>query len=199
MTTPAKATPAKKTTKPTATPKKATAAKAAPVVEPIEVAIETNTETVSKIVKSSSEVAKQSVEKAAGVNQEQIAVAAKVSADAFKGYEDIIAVSKENIEAFVQSNGIVSKGVQQINETILKLVQDNITQSVDLTQKIMTCTSIEDIVALQQEAASANYTKTVQESRLLSEMTVQLAEKASKPISDRVNVTIETLTKPIAA
>lgn len=209
MTTPAKSTPAKKTTKP-ATAKKAPAPKAKPAIEPIDAAIESNTETVTKIVETGSEVAKQSVEKAADVSQEQIATAtkvskeqiataAKVSADTFKGYEDMIAMSKDNIEALVQSNGIYNKGVQEINETILKLVQDNVAQTVDYTKKIMSCTSIEDVFALQQEIASVQYNKTVEESKLLSEMTVKLAEQASKPISDRVNVTIETLTKPIAA
>ena len=213
-----KATPVKKTIKSAATKpavaktvtakptvakpvvaKKAPAPKAQPVVEPIEAAIEANTETVAKIVETSSKVATKSVEKAADASQEQIATAAKVSADAFKSYEDIIALSKENIEALVQSNGIYNKGVQQINDTIMKLVQDNVAQTVDYTKKMMSCTSVEDVVALQQELASAQYSKTVEESQLLSDMTVKLAEKASKPISDRVNVTIETLTKPIAA
>lgn len=198
MTTPTKNTPTKKTTKPSAA-KKAPAAKTKPIVEPIEAAIESNTETVTKIAETSSKVAKQSVEKSADVSQEQIATAAKLSAETFKGYEDIIAMSKENIEALMQSNGIYSKGVQEINEKILRLVQGNVSQTVDFTKKIMTCTSIENVVALHQEIASAQYSKTIEESRLLSEMTVKLAEKASKPISDRVNVTIETLTKPIAA
>ena len=172
--------------------------------------MEANIETVTKIVETGTEVAKSSVEKVAEASQEQIATAAKVSeqqtttaakvsAETFKGYEDIIALSKENIEAFVKSNAIYSKGVQEINETVLKLMQDNVAQTVDYSQKILSCTSVEDVVALQQEMATVQYTKTVEESKLLSEMTVALAEKASKPISERVNVTIETLSKPIAA
>ena len=214
---PAKAPSANKTTKaapakkaPVAKTKPISAPKTKPVSEPIDAAIEANTETVTKIVETGTEVAKQSVEKAAEasreqvataakVSQEQITTAAKVSADTFKDYEDIIALSKENIEAFVQSNAIYSKGVQEINETLLKLVQDNFSQSVNFTQKIMVCTSAEEVIALQHEMASVQYTKTVEESKMLSEMTVALAEKASKPISERVNVTIETLTKPIAA
>lgn len=190
------------TTKTSATKKPAK--KASPAAKPAvaksaEAVVESNTETVSKVVETSAEVTKQSVEKAAEVTQEQYQVAAKITADTYKGYEDIVAMSKDNIDAFVKSNEIVSKGVQEINETILKLVQTNVTQTVDYTQKIMACTSVEEIIALQQEIASTNYTKTLEESRLLSEMTIKLAEKASKPISDRVNVTIETLTKPIAA
>lgn len=198
MATSPKTTPAKKSTKPAAV-KKASAPKTQPVVEPFEAAIKTNTETATKIVKTSTNVAKQNVEKAADASKEQIATAAKVSADTFKGYEDMIALSKENVEAMVQSNGIFSKGVQEINEKILKLVQSNMAQTVDYTQKIISCTSIEAVVALQQEIATVQYSKTVEESKLLSEMTVKLAEKAAKPISDRVNVTIETLSKPIAA
>lgn len=198
MATSPKTTPAKKSTKPAAA-KKTPAPKTQPVVEPIEAAIKSNTETAKKIVKTSTDVAKQNVEKAADASKEQIATSAKVSADTFKGYEDMIALSKENIGAIVQSNSIYTKGFQEINETILKLVQSNVAQSVDYTHKIMSCTSIEAVVALQQEIATVQYTKTVEESKLLSEMTVKLAEKAAKPISERVNVTIETLSKPIAA
>ena len=213
MTTQTKATPAKKITK-TASEKpiakesvatkptvetKAPTPKAQPVVEPTKSLIDTNAKTATKSVEASAKVAKKSVKKTTDASKEQIASSAKVGAETFKSYEDMIALSKENIEAIVQSNGIYSKGFQQINETFLKLVQDNVAQTVDYTKKIMTCTSIEDAVALQQELATAQYSKAVEESQLLSDMTVKLAEKASKPISDRVNVTIETLTKPIAA
>jgi len=206
--TDSKVAPAKKA--PVAKTKPVAAPKTKPVAEPIEAAIEANTETVTKIVETGTEVAKQSVEKAAEASQEQIATAAKVSqeqittaakvsADTFKGYEDFIALSKENIEAFVQTNAIYSKGVQEINETVLMLVQGNVAQTVDYTQKILSCAAIDEVFSVQQEMATVQYSKTVEDSKLISEMTVALAEKASKPISERVNVTIETLTKPIAA
>lgn len=193
MTTTAKTTPAKKTTKKTPTPSKPSVSKTA------EATVEVNTETAAKVVETTAEVAKQGVDKAAASSKEQLETVAKVSAETFKGYEDMVSLSKDNIEAFVKSNEIVAKGVQEINETILQLVQNNVSQGVDYTQKIMSCTSVEEVIALQQEIAVANYSKSVEESRLLSDMTIKLAETASKPISDRVNVTIETLSKPIAA
>lgn len=184
---------AKKTTKKTTAPAKPSVSKSA------EATVEVNTETATKVVETTAEATKQNVDKAAASSKEQLENVAKVSAETFKGYEDMVSLSKDNIDAFVKSNEIVAKGVQQINETILQLVQNNVSQTVDYTQKIMTCTTIDEVIALQQEIAVANYSKSVEETRMLSDMTIKLAESASKPISDRVNVTIETLSKPIAA
>ena len=89
--------------------------------------------------------------------------------------------------------------MNEINSSIYKLAQTNIEQTVALAQKIMTCTSIAEIVELQSDVAKNQYTKAVEESRKLSDQTIKLAEKASKPIAERLAITVETLSKPLAA
>lgn len=188
-----------------ATEKKTTAKSApkpAPVtktVEPVEAAVNTGRETVETFVKTNTEVAKKGVEKAVAMSEEQFAVVAKAGADAAKNYEDMVMFSKSNIEAIVKSNEILSSGVTEINTSIYKLAQTNIEQTVALAQKIMTCTTIAEVVELQSDAAKSQYSKAVEESRKLSEQTIKLAEKASKPIAERVAITVETLSKPLAA
>ena len=44
------------------------------------------------------------------MGEEQFAAASKAGAEAYKGYEDVIAFLKSNIDAFVNSNEIFSKG-----------------------------------------------------------------------------------------
>lgn len=197
------ATPNKTTKKTTKSPTPAPAAKSAESTEPVDAAIEgvieANSATVSKIVDNSSQVAKQSIEKVTEVSKQNAKVAQKVKAETTKGYDDIVTFSKANIDAFVTSNEIMTKGVQQIGDTVFKLVQSKFAEGVDFTQKVLACKTPEELFELQQAAVSANYAKSVEETRILAEMSIKLAEEASKPISERVNVTIETLTKPIAA
>jgi phasin family protein len=184
-----------------ATTKKPTS-KEAPVsktIEPVEAAVKASKESVETFVKTNTEVAKKGVEKAVAMSEEQYAVVAKASADAVKSYEDMVAFSKSNIDAIVKSNEILSSGVKEINTSIYSLAKSSIEQSVALAQKIMTCTSIAEIVELQSDVAKNQYTKAVEESRKLSSQTIKLAEEASKPIAERLTVAVEKLSKPIAA
>jgi len=181
------------------TAKKTTTTKTAPATEPVENAVKTGQDTVETIVKTNTEVAKKGVEKAVAMSEEQFAAAAKAGADAYKGYEDMIAFSKSNIEAIVKSNEILSTGMKDINTAIYKLAQSNVEETVALAQKIMTCTSVTEVYELQTGAAKSSYEKTLAESRKLSDQTVKLAEKASKPIADQVKIAVETLSKPLAA
>lgn len=187
----------KKTTK-TTTPA-AKPAPAAKTVEPVEAAVKVGQEAVETMVKTNTEVAKKGVEKVVAISEEQFAAATKAGADAYKGYEDFVEFSKSNVDAFVKSNEILSSGVTAINTSVYQLAQTNFEQSIALAQKIMSCKSLAEIVELQSDLAKEQYTKTVAESRKLSEQTIKLAEQASKPIADRVTVAVETLSKPLAA
>jgi len=187
---------AKKTTTTKTAPK---SAPAAATIEPVEAAVKAGQETVETIVKTNTEVAKKGVEKAVAMSEEQFAVAAKASAEAYKGYEDIVAFSKCNIEAIVKSNEILSSGVKEINSTIYKLAQSNVEETVALAQKMMGCSSLAEVVELQSDLAKTQYEKAVAESRKLSDQTIKLAEQASKPLAERITVAVETLSKPLAA
>lgn len=187
------ATTAKKTTTTKAAPKPAASA------EQVDTAVKAGQDTVETIVKTNTEVTKKGVEKAVAMTEEQFAAAAKASADAYRGYEDMIAFSKNNMEAFVKSNEILSSGMKDINTAIYKLAQSNVEESVALTQKIMGCKTVAEVVELQSTAAKSQYDKALSESRKLSDRTIKLAEQASKPIADQVKIAVETLSKPIAA
>ena len=151
------------------------------------------------IVKTNTEVAKNGVEKAVAMGEEQFAAATKAGAEAYKGYEDVIAFSKSNIDAFVKSNEIFSKGFKEINSSIMQLAQANLEETVAVTQKLMGCKSVTEIVEIQSTVAKSQYEKAVVESRKISEQTVKLAESASKPFAERVTVAVDTLSKPLAA
>ena len=187
-----KAAPAPKVTKPAAI------ASPAPVA-PVEAAVKMSQKAVETIVNTNTEVAKKSVEKAVSMGEEQLAAASKAGTEAYKGYEDVIAFLKSNIDAFVNSNEIFSKGFKEINSSIMQLAQANLDETVAVTQKLMGCKSVTEIVEIQSTVAKSQYENAVVESRKISEQTVKLAESASKPIAERVTVAVDTLSKLLAA
>jgi phasin family protein len=182
--------------KPTVTAKPAAAAPAAKTVEAAAVA---GKETVETVVKAGTEVAAKSVEKAVTMGQEQVAAAVKAGGQVFKTYEDAVTYSKENVDAFVQANTIMTKGMQDLNKVLFAMAQKNMEETVDLTKKMFGCKSVDDMVKLQSTLLKTNYTKAFDESRKISDMAVKLAEEAAAPIADRVTVAVEKATKPIAA
>ncbi|MEQ9557800.1 MAG: phasin family protein [Rhodospirillales bacterium] len=185
------------TAKPAAAPAKpAVAAPAASQVEAVAVATK---ETVETVVTAGAEVAAKGVEKAVTIGQEQVTAAVKAGGQVFKTYEDAVTYGKENVDAFVQANNIMTKGMQDLNKVLFAMAQKNVEETVDLTKKMFGCKSVDDVVKLQSSLLKTNYSKAFDESRKISDMAVKLAEEAAAPIASRMTVTVEKVTKPIAA
>lgn len=141
----------------------------------------------------------QTVEAAMSAGQETLETVVKAGAEAFKGYDDVVSYGKDSVEAVMKSNAIFVKGIQDINSAIFGLAQATLEDSVTATQKILGCKTAKDVMDAQVELAQTGYAKAVQESRRISDLSVKLAEEASKPITKQVNKTVEKFTKPIAA
>ncbi len=182
------------------TPKVVQPSVAAPMApKAVETAVKNGKDAVDTAVKTSTEVAKKGVEKASAMSQDQLTALAKANSDSFKSYGDMIEFQKSNIEAFVKSNEIMTKGVRELNESFFAMIQANVEQTISTSQKIMGCASITEAVELQTDVIKTQYMKTVDESRKLSTLSAKVVEQASKPLAERVTVAVETLAKPIAA
>lgn len=179
--------------------KTTTKTETAKVVNPVEAAVAANKETVDTFLKAGSEVASQGVEKVVAMNQEQIAAAVKAGTDAFKGYEDFVAYGKANVDALMKANSVLVKGAQDMNKVLFGLAQSSLEDGVAATKKMLSCKSLKDVVEVQSTLAKANYKKSVDEGRKLTDMSVKLAEEISAPIASQVNETVERITKPLAA
>jgi len=175
------------------------AAASKPQPSQVEAAVAAGKETVQTVVKAGADVAAKGVEKAVAMSQEHVAAVVKAGGEAFKNYEDVVAYNKDNVDALMKSNSIFVKGVQDMNKVLFGLAQKNMEDSVNATKKLFGCKSVNEMVQLQGEILKANYAKTLDESRKISDMAVKLAEETSAPITDRLSVAVEKVTKPLAA
>ncbi len=178
------------------TSKKSATAKS---VEPVEAVVAASQETVDQVVKASTVAATKSVEKVVEVSQEQVAVAAKAGVDAFKAYEDAVSFGKDNFDAVLKASTLFTQGLQTINQEVFAIVQSSFDDNATLTKRAFACTSVQEVVALQNELAQGTYTKAMDQSKKITDLTVKIAEDATAPLSNQVNVTVEKFAKPLAA
>jgi len=143
--------------------------------------------------------ATESVETPVAVGQEQVAAAVKAGTEVFKNYEEVIALNKDNVEAVVKANTLFVNGVQDLNKEIFAMAQATLEENAEMTKKVLSCTSFQDAVAIQNDLVKANYEKAMTESRKITDMTVKLAEGATAPITKQVNLAVEKFTKELAA
>ena len=165
------------------------------ITEPVKSGIKA----VEKTVKSAAKATVKNVEKVAELSQEQIADAVKAGDDTFKAYENAISFNKHNFEAIVEANSLFTKGMQTLSQELMSSFQTSIEENASASTKLFACKTVQDVVSTHNELFEASYTKAMDQSKKITDMSVKLNEDASAPISRRVNATIETLSKPLAA
>ncbi|MBL8690166.1 MAG: phasin family protein [Rhodospirillaceae bacterium] len=159
-------------------------------------AAETVKETVETMVKNGTAAAKASYEQAMQMTKDQVE---KASQNFFKGYGELAVVSKENLEAFVQSSTVMVKGAETFGKEWMGFAQAAVEQNVAAIQSLVAAKTLKEVVDLQNDWAKKAFDSAVAESARLSEMGVKTANDAFEPIKARVNVSVEKLFKPAAA
>ena len=154
---------------------------------------------VTEAVEASVEAVVQATEKATSISKEQVVAATKASNEAFKSYEDVLAFSTGHFDAVIKASNIWMKGVQDFNKAWTSLAETSVEKNAAAAQQLLACKNIEEAVSLQSDLAIANYDAAVVEGRKMTDMGVKLAETVSEPLKSRMDETVASLTKAIAA
>lgn len=166
------------------------------VAETAESAAKTGQETVQNAVKSGSEAATKQYEQAVALTKEQVE---KTSNAMFQGYDEISAINQQNLDAMVKSSTIFAQGFEAISKEFFSYTQNAMELNVAGTKALFGAKSLKDVVDLQSEMARKSFDTALAESAKLTEMSVEVTNKAFKPLQDQVNVAVEKMSKPIAA
>lgn len=148
------------------------------------------------IFKAQQEQAKAQFEQTFAATKEQVE---KASAQLLKGYEDLAAFSKDNVDAFVQSSTIVAKGAEEIGKEVVAFAQSSFEKNVAAGKALMSAKSINEAVDLQNTFAKQSFDAFVAEATRIQELSVKVANEAFAPLTARLNAAVATLSKPMAA
>lgn len=123
----------------------------------------------------------------------------KMSKQVFATFEDVVGFQKDNVEAFVASSTILTKGFEALSKEIAAFTQAQYEQSVATTKALFAVKSVKELVDLQTEFAKSSFDALVAEATKVSETGFKVANEAAEPITARVNAAVEKLSKLKAA
>lgn len=178
---------------------KAVPASAIETPKTIESAVAVGRETLEHVVKASAEAANKGYEKAVAMTKDNVDAAVKAGAAAFKNYEEVLSFGKDNMDAFVRAGTIFAKGWQDVAKTAFTVSQETVEESVAVGKAVLGAKSLKEVVDLQTSFVKNSFDKAVAESGKISETNFKLAEEALLPLSERLNVTVSKMIKPLAA
>jgi phasin family protein len=174
----------------------ATKVKSERFTQPLESAVEASKQTVETVVKASADAASKQYEKALAATQEQFE---KATTAAFHSYDELAALGKENVDAFVKASSVLVKGFETFGKEVATYSQASIEKSVSNAQALFGVKTLRDLVELQSEFAKEAFDSWVEQGTKLGEIGVKVANEAFGPIQERVNASVEKILKPLAA
>ena len=161
--------------------------------------VKTVIKAIEKTVKLSAKPTVKNVEKVAEVSQEQVVGAIHVADCTLKACENAISFNKCKFEAIIDANSLFTQGMQNLSEVLMSSFQAPIEESTFASKKLYSCKNVQDVVSTYNELVEASYSKAMDQSKKITDLSVKLGEYASAPISKRVNAAVETLSNSLAS
>ena len=171
---------------------------AANAAQPLESAMNTSRETAENAYKMSTEMATKGYEKLVGLSKEQMDAANNAHAQWFKGYEDAMAFQRDTVDAMMQSGNVFAQGVQAMNRAFLGMTQSTMEDSVGAAREVMGCKSLKELMDVQTGLFKTGFDRFVTESGKLTEQSMKVAEQTAEPLTSRSNDVLERVFKPMA-
>lgn len=116
----------------------------------------------------------------------------------FKGYEDAAQSSKETVEAAVKSSQLFAEGAKEVGKAISEMTQSSLEMSMQAGQAMLGVKTFKDFMDLQSDFAKKSFDQMIAGTSKVSDLAVKVANEAFEPLAQRVNETIEKVSKKAA-
>jgi phasin family protein len=110
-------------------------------------------------------------------------------------YDDMVAFNQTNIDAFVASSTVVSKGFEQLTKQYVAFASGSFEEAIEASKKLVTVKTVNETVDLQTKIAKSTWEKAVAEGQKISEISTGIFKEASAPISERVQASVDVATE----
>lgn len=157
----------------------------------IDAAMKAGKDNVDVILKEGTEAAAKGFEKAVTMSREAADTAARQ-------YDDISAMGKANIEATVAAGDAWLKGFEKLSGYAAKTTQDMMNEGVQAGQAIMSAKNPQEAAQLQAEFMQRGWSRLLDESTKLGELSVQAANGVFEPINAQITAVVDRWSKPAA-
>lgn len=163
---------------------------------PVDAAVSAGKETLEQMTKIGQDAAQKNMEQAMSMTKDHVE---KASQTLFKGYDQFNTLTQGNYEAVSKSFGIWSKGLEDVSKAWVAFTQGSVDSTMAFGKQVLGAKSLNEVVDLQNTFTKSAFDSFVAESTKISELSVKTASEAIEPIKARVDETVETLSRPLAA
>jgi phasin family protein len=96
--------------------------------------------------------------------------------------EKLAQQSSQNLQAVSQASTVIAKGVQEFSQEWFGLAQNRFQKNMEAFNRLAGCRSVQDFVAMQSDVVRDNLRESLEGGRRLAEVSVRVAEEATKTI-----------------
>ncbi|MFZ5608437.1 MAG: phasin family protein [Pseudomonadota bacterium] len=157
----------------------------------VESVVEAGKEQFEQAMKASTDAATKNFEKSFEFARKQLD-------EAVKGFDQVAAYSKENIEAVVASTNAATRGVEALSAEVIGLSKKGMEDGIAAVKALTSAKNARDFVDIQSTLAKDSYESFVAEASRLSEMTLKLANEVLEPVGSRFSAAVENFVRPLA-
>jgi hypothetical protein len=109
--------------------------------------------------------------------------------------EDLTNQTSENLRAVTQSGTALARGFQDVSREVFELSQKRLQRNLDGLNQIARCQTIADLVAAQSSLLRDNLEQTLDNSRRLAELTIQVTEEATRSAAVQTQQTAQRFSR----
>ena len=121
------------------------------------------------------------------------------SADAAqRSMGEMMAISKENVEACVACSNVAVSASKQVGAEMFNYANKSFSQNVEMSKELFGCRTLNDIFDLHSKVMKNNLDHFFTESVKMSEMLFNSATKASEPLNATVSRTAKRISKTLS-
>lgn len=125
--------------------------------------------------------------------------ATKATDGMMKAAEQAAEFGRGNAEAFTKATQVYFAGMQDLSKQTMALMQGLSEHAIASVKALSTVKSLKEATEIQTSYTRSAIEKTLAETTKLQEASLKLVEASFAPISARMTVAVETMSKPIAA
>lgn len=159
----------------------------------------TMADAAQKGAEQAKKIADDSVAQARVAVEKTIETANKTAGDLMKASEEAVEFGRGNIEAVSKATQVYVTGIQDLSRQTVTMFQAYSEQAIEAAKTLSALKSLKEAADFQTSFAKTSFERAVADATKLQEASIKLAESAIEPISARMTLAIEKLTKPLAA
>lgn len=166
--------------------------------KPAFASMETGRESAEKVVKISSaamkdflansaDEAQKAQEKVFAISRESAQNIAKSTDTAGKMLSESVSLSRDNLEACMESANLAASMVKDMSEEVMESLNQAFSGSMELSKEFFACRTLSDMMELNNRIIQQSVENFFNQSSKISSMAFEYAGEAMEPINERLN------------